>query len=235
MVASAPVTFAVDSGPEPAGVFAASPSWFSLPSATALRARDVPVSFGVHVPSDAAPGIYEATLVGTAHLGSAIERIRIPVQLFVQIVPKLGKAAVQGPIWASGASDYTIVGAENPLASQISTDWTQIPLVLGKNAKQATFSVYDVKGTDDMDVFIFDSNGNEIDSTVTNDPSHWAPNGALYQPTTRAAPATVTLTSSEFDGSTHPRLPALVWIAVSDSGPANAPGFATYHLDVNVS
>jgi subtilisin family serine protease len=235
MVASAPVTFGVDSGPEPAGVNAAPASWFSLPSAVALRNKDVPVTFGLHLPSTVAPGIYEATIVGTVDLGTVKEHIRLPVQLFVRVIPSLGKASLQGPIWASGVSDYTIVGLENPLASEISTDWTMIPLRLSKTTKQVTFSVYDTKGADTMDVFIFDANGNEIDSTVTNSPDHWVPNGALYTPTSRGSPATVTIRSSEFDGSTHPKLPALVWIAVSDSGPAKAPGFSTYHLDMLVS
>jgi hypothetical protein len=108
-------------------------------------------------------------------------------------------------------------------------------LRLGKTTTQATFSVYDTKGADTMDVFIFDANGNEIDSTVTGDEFHWVPNGALYLPTSKESPASVTITEGDFDGKDHPHLPALVWIAVSDSGPAHAPGFSTYHLDVDIS
>jgi subtilisin family serine protease len=235
MPATALTTFTVERGREPIGVNAAPSSWFALPdSATAVRNADVPVSFGLNVPDDAAPGMYEATIVGNVKLGSVTEHLRIPVQFFVRMVPRAGKASLTGPIWASGTSDYTIVGFENPVADQIATDWTMIPLHLDAKTKQVTFSVYDIKGADAMDLFVFDSDGVEIDSTVSSSPDHWLPNGLLYSASSKTSPATVTITSDTFN-TDHPKLPRTVWIAVSDSGPANAPGFSTYHLDVKVS
>jgi subtilisin family serine protease len=236
MPASAETTFSVEQGREPIGVNAAPRSWFTLPdSVTATRNADVPATFGLHVPTDAAPGMYEATILGSVKLGSVTEHLRIPVQFFVRMIPRAGKASITGPIWASGVSDYTIVGFENPAADQIATDWTMIPLRLSKATKDVSFSVYDTKGSDTMDVFVFDANGTEIDSTVSNSPDHWLPNGLLYLPSSKGSPSTVTIPASAFDGSNYPKLPTTVWIAVSDSGPANAPGFSTYHLNVNIA
>ena len=45
---------------------------------------------------------------------------------------------------------------------------------------QADFSVYDQAGTDHKDVFVFDDNEQEVDSTVSSNLDHAAPAGGLY-------------------------------------------------------
>jgi hypothetical protein len=97
------------------------------------------------------------------------------------------------------------------------------------------FAVRDIAEADQMDVFVFDSNGEEIASTVSDNIQYLVPAGALYLPSTKEFPNTTYIEASDFDGVWHPKLPTTVWIAVSDSGPAKAPGFSTYHLDVKVS
>ena len=91
-------------------------------------------------------------------------------------VPTRAAYALEGPIWASGVTDYSAVGFENPLGD-VYTDWTSIPLRLPAGTRQVALSVYDVAGKDQMDVFVFDDAGDEIDSTVSSDPAEWLPNG----------------------------------------------------------
>jgi hypothetical protein len=130
-----------------------------------------------------------ATILGKSQISpTATETIRIPVQFFIPL-PNKSLLAVEGPIWASGVTDYTAVGFENPLGD-VFTDWTTIPLRLGKTTKQVDLSVYDPAGADHMDVFVFNSAGEEIASTVSSDPSAWIPNGAGYAPTTKDSPET---------------------------------------------
>jgi hypothetical protein len=136
----------------------------------------------------------------------------------------------EGPIWASEATDYSVIGFENP-EGDIFTDWTMLPLRLATGTKEVDFTVYDVEGKDHMDFFVFDSNGQEVESTVTPYLDHAVPGGALYAPTTKDDPNK----ESILDGNDLQQLvlPTTVWIAVSDSGPDTA-GFSTFHLDVDV-
>ncbi|HEX2049594.1 MAG TPA: S8 family serine peptidase [Actinomycetota bacterium] len=228
-------TFEVASNREARGVMPAPASWFSLPAEVTTAARtDTPFRVGLNVPTTAAPGHYAATIVGRAALDNGVTQIvRIPVQFFVRLVePRPAEGAgtsIEGPIWASAATDYTYAGLQ---AEDIYTDWTMIPLRVTEGTERVDLSVYDVDGTDHMDVFAFDQNGEEIDSTVSFFIDHAAPAGALYAPTTKDDPATVSL----FDGDDlkDVTLPRTIWLAVSDSGPAEPRTFATYHLDVDV-
>lgn len=241
MPATAKVTFRAISETEPAGMYAAPASWLSVPkTVTARRSRDVPVSFGLRVPSNAKPGAYEATILGTVQLGRVRQTIRIPVQFFVRMTePNLkGPSSIEGPIWASDVTDYSIVGLENPLAD-IHTDWTMIPLHLPKGTQRVDFSVYDVAGKDQMDLFVFNEDGLEIDSTVSLYLDHAVPAGLLYSPTTKDDPATMSILADSPDGNDtvdleDVTLPTTVWLAVSDTGPASFPVMARYHLDVDV-
>ncbi|MBI4261033.1 MAG: S8 family serine peptidase, partial [Actinobacteria bacterium] len=231
------VTFSVDAGTEPEGVLAAPASWFKL-ARRPVRVHpgtDAHVQLKLEVPADAAPGTYAATIVGQARLDKqTVQNVRIPVQFFVPVVdddPAEGAGvAVEGPIWASEPTDYSIPGFYNPLGD-IFTDWATFPLRLTEGTQRVDLSVYDVEGLDHMDVFVFDENGVEVDSTVSFFLHHSVPGGAVYAPTTADAPARISL----FDGddATDVVLPATVWIAVSDSGPDQL-GFSTFHLDVDV-
>jgi subtilisin family serine protease len=242
MQPKANVTFKMLSEPEPTGMHAAPASWFKLPSsATALRGRDVPVGFGLRVPSNAKPGTYTATILGTAHLGAVKQAIRIPVQFFVRMTePNLkGGSSIEGPIWASDETDYSLVGFVNPLGD-IYTDWTMIPLYLPKGTKRVDFSLYDVAGKDMMDLFVFDSEGLEIDSTVTYYTDHIVPAGLLHAPTTKEAPRTMSILTPAPTGSDTGdvqedlTLPRTVWLAVSNTSPANPATMSRFHLDVDV-
>jgi subtilisin family serine protease len=177
-----------------------------------------------------------ATIVGTAQISSkGKEHIRIPVQFFVP-VKTAPTISLEGPVWAWDVTDYTAIGFENPLGD-VFTDWTMIPLFLPEGTGQVDFSVYDPAGTDHMDVFVFNSSGVEIDSTISSDPTTWLPGGAGYQPTTQDSPETVSIFDGNDFSSAEPSLPATVWIAVSDSKPANTTvpiSPATFHLDVTV-
>jgi hypothetical protein len=163
------------------------------------------------------------------------QTIRIPVQFFVRMTEPnagVGGSSLEGPIWASQATDYSLVGYENPLGD-IYTDWTMIPLYVPKGATRVDFTAYDVAGKDDMDVFVFDSAGNEIDSTVRYDPFNIVPGAQLYPSSSKSLPETVSI----LDNSTERKnltLPQTVWIAVSDTGPIKAPTMSRYHLDVDM-
>jgi hypothetical protein len=82
-----------------------------------------------------------------------------------------------------------------------------------------------------MDVFVFDQNGQEIDSTVTPFLDHAVPGGALYAPTTAGDPNTVSLLDG--DDLIDVVLPTTVWVEISDSQPQGV-GFSTYHLDADL-
>ena len=251
MQRSARVTFKMVSGGEPPGVNAAPASWFSLPgSVTARSGRDVPARFAVRVPSAAKPGVYTAAIVGTVELGSMRQTIRIPVQFFVRMTePNLkGGSSIEGPIWAAEATDYSLVGGLNPLAD-VSTDWTMIPLYLPKGTQRVDFSVYDVAGRDQMDLFVFDENGEELASTVFDNFDRWVPGNALspFVPTDKEFPAETSLDTSQTEPSCTPdceapvrfestviALPTTVWMAVSNTAPASAPSMSRFHLDVDV-
>ena len=241
MQPKATIRFRAVSETEPAGVLAAPASWLSVPtSITALRNRDVPVSFGLRVPSNAKPGAYMATILGTVELGRVRQTIRIPVQFFVRMTePNLkGSSSLEGSIWASDVTDYSIVGFENPVGD-VHTDWTMIPLYLPKGTQRVDLSVYDLAGKDQMDVFVFNEDGQEIDSTVSGYLDHVVPAGLLYRPTTKADPATMSIMGDSPDGNDttdfeEVTLPTTVWLAVSDTGPASFPVMTRYHLDVDV-
>jgi subtilisin family serine protease len=236
MLGPAKVTFTMQAEREPAGMYAAPASWFTLPAAfNAKRNADVPAGFGLRVPSNAKPGAYTATMLATVDLGSVKQSIRIPVQFFVRMLEpnaNVGGSSIEGPIWASEATDYTLVGVENPVGD-IYTDWTMIPLYVPKGVTRVDFTVYDVKGEDDMDVFIFDSSGVEIDSSVISDPFNWIPGAQLYPSSSKDLPETATILDSDFEREQVP-LPATVWIAVSDTNPVNGPKMSRYHLDVDM-
>jgi len=243
MLGPARITFTMLADHEPAGMFAAPASWFTLPASfNAKRNADVLANFGLRVPSNAKPGAYTATMLGTVDLGSVKQSIRIPVQFFVRMLEpnaKVGGTSIEGPIWAADTTDYSLVGFENPLAD-IETDWTMIPLYVPKGATRIDFSVYDVAGADHMDLFVLDDKGSEIDSTVTFYTGHVVPAGALYLPTTKADPATMSVFGSSPDGGDNSdyqdsvKLPQTIWLAVSDSGPAKAPSMSRFHLDVDM-
>jgi subtilisin family serine protease len=228
-------TFSVESGPEPKGMFAAPAKWFTLPGGvSAARNADSAFQLKLTVPATAQPGSYAARVVGTVKLGKATQRVTIPVQFFVPVkdanLAQGTGTSIEGPIWASEATDYSVIGFENPEAD-VFTDWTMLPLRLATGTKEVDFSVYDVEGKDHMDFFVFDSNGQEVDSTVTPYLEHAVPGGALYVPTTKDDPNK----ESILDGNDLQQLvlPTTVWVAVSDSGPDTA-GFSTFHLDVDV-
>jgi hypothetical protein len=157
------------------------------------------------------------------------------VQFFVDLVdadPAAGSGvSIEDPIWASAKTDYSVIGFEDP-TGDIFTDWITYPVRLTEGTQQVDFSVYDTAGADHMDVFVFDSNGQEVDSTVSFFLDHTVPAGALYAPTTEDNPARVSILDG--DDGTDLTLPTTVWVAVSDSGPS-APGmFARSHLDMDV-
>ena len=231
------VTFSVESGPEALGVNAAPASWFSLPaSATAVPGSpaggfDVTLS----VPGgNIAPGQYTANILANADLGNGVfEHLRIPVQFFV---PMTTGAELSGPIWASDVTDYSIVGLENPLG-QIYSDWSMVPLRIPTSSAgtSLTFKVWDDAGASTMDVFVFDSHGIEVDSTV-DEPLHAVPNGAALQPTSKDSPGSVsidvvapgaTLSTAQVHAGD------VVWLVLSDTKPANPAKFETYHLSVS--
>ncbi len=241
MQPKAKITFKMVTDPEPAGMYAAPSSWFTLPSSvSALRGRDVPGAFRLRVPSNAKPGAYTATILGTVALGKVRQSIRIPVQFFVRMTePNLkGGSSLEGPIWAYEMTDYSAVGFEDP-TGDIHTDWTMIPLYLPKGTQRVDLSVYDTAGKDQMDVFVFNDLGQEIDSTVTGYTDHIVPAGLLYRPTTKADPAKMSLLADSPDGvDTNDyqdvTLPAVVWLAVSDTKPATPAKMSRFHLDVDV-
>jgi hypothetical protein len=243
MPSTARITWKAESGAEPPGIHAAPASWFTVPSSTtAARGRDVGATFGLRVPAGAAPGIYEAAIVGTADLGGGVrQRIRIPVQFFVRLVepnPEKGGVSLEGPIWASDVTDYSIVGFEDPLGA-INTDWTMIPLRVTEGTKRVDFRLYDPAGKDKLDLFVFNNEGVEMDSTVTCYTDHVTPAGALFFPTDKESPATLSMDPAKPDGclfgAEEVTLPTTIWLAISDSGPAKPGEFATYHLDVDVA
>ena len=244
MLGPATISFKMLAEKEPAGMIAAPASWFSLPAAfKAKRNADVTANFGLRVPSNAKPGAYTATMIGTVDLGSVKQSIRIPVQFFVRMLEpnaKVGGSSIEGPIWAADVTDYSMVGFENPIAD-IETDWTMIPMYVPRGVTRIDFSVYDVAGADRMDLFVLDDQGNEIDSTVTGYTSHIVPAGALYVPTSKSDPATMSIFAPQPDGGADTgdyqsdvKLPQTIWLAVSDSGPAKAPSMSRYHLDVDM-
>ena len=242
MPGSATVTFKVITESEPAGMFKAGSNWFTVPSSLAVsKGRATPASFGLRVPSNAKPGAYTAMILATVKIGSLKQTIRIPVQFFVRMTEPnagVGGSSIEGPIWAEGTTDYTIVGFENPLGD-ILTDWTMIPLYIPKGVTRVDFSVYDTAEKDQMDIFIFNNEGQEVDSTIATYPTNWAPGGLLYAPSTKEFPSKLTIIGESVDG-TDPAdyleltLPTTVWIAISDSGPANAPSMTNFHLDYDM-
>jgi subtilisin family serine protease len=237
MTRVASTSFSVESGKEPIGAKAAPANWLLTPrTVKAVPNGDTPFKLGLRVPRTAAPGMYSATVVANSRIADRVtQRVRIPVQFFVTIADTTagagGGASIEGPIWASGVTDYTYAGLQ---ADDILTDWAMYPVRLTSATEQVDFSVYDVGGTDHMDVFVFDDNGQEVDSTVSFRSEHFAPGGALYFPTSSDAPETVSILDG--DDLIDVALPTTVWVAVSNSGPAESgPGFSTYHLDVDVT
>jgi subtilisin family serine protease len=233
-------TFHVDSGTEPAGIHAIPASWFALPKSVTINPRtpdrwDTGFYLHVRVPANAAPGQWNATVVADVALGGGVtQHVRIPVQLFVPL-PAAPTVSIEGPVWASQSTDWSVVGAENP-EGDVYTDWISFPLRLTKDTKEVDLSVYDAKadGADHMDVFVFDDKGVEIDSTVTNSTDHVVPEALALTPTTKDAPATVSLLDG--DDLTDVVLPTTVWIMVADSGrTSGAPGFRDFHLDVTTT
>ncbi|HMC69692.1 MAG TPA: hypothetical protein VKJ07_11105, partial [Mycobacteriales bacterium] len=235
---TANVTFSIQTGSEALGIKAAPASWFTLPSsAAAARGRDSgQFTPKLTVPANAAPGQYTATIIAKADLGNGVtEKLRIPVQFFV---PAAFDQDVTAPIWASDTTDYSIVGAENPEA-QIYSDWTMVPVrVPTTGAANLTFKVWDDAGASTMDVFVFDKTGTEVNSTVSNDPSHAVPLGAALSPTTKDAPGTTTVTivaSNVTPALGEAHAGDVLWVVVSDTKPANPIKFETYHLSVSKS
>jgi subtilase family protein len=230
MATSGRTTFAVQSEAEPPGVGQAKASWFTLPSAvTTSKNGSTPFTLRVRVPSGTAPGMYEATILGTTKVTSsgATQTSRIPVQLFVPI----RGTSLEGTVWAYDTTDYSVIGFENPLAD-IYTDWAEFPLRIPAGVTNVELSIYDVAGLDHMDVFAFNGSGQEIDSTVASDLLDSVPGGVAYTPTTRESPHTVSILDDAdwVDVSA----PVTVWVAISDIDP-DAVGFSTFHLDVRMT
>lgn len=221
-------TFSVESEVEPIGVNRAPASWFTRPSSASTGAnRASTFTLGLRVPSSAKPGMYAATILARTKVSSTVTQVtRIPVQFFVTM--RFG--ALEGPVWASEPTDYSVIGFENPLAD-ISTDWAMFPLrIPAGTTGPITLSVYDKAGKDHMDVFVFTDDGFEIDSTVASDLFDWVPGGAGYAPTTAESPHEVSI----MDPADWEDVAAgdTVWVVVSDSGPDTV-GFSTFHLDVS--
>ncbi|MDX6423365.1 MAG: immune inhibitor, partial [Gaiellaceae bacterium] len=227
-------SFSVESGKEAVGVNAAPAAWFALPKGTKVtKGTETPVAFRLTVPAGTAPGMYAATIVGSVKIGAATQNVRIPVQFSVDIrdtdPADDAQASVEGPIWASDTTDYTAVGF---YGEDIYTDWITYPVQIPAGTDRVDFSVYDTAGADHEDVFVFDNNGQEVDSTVTPYLDHAVPQGALYTPTSKDSPNTVSI----LDGSdlTDLVLPTTVWVVVSNSGPSAVNTFRTFHLDVDL-
>lgn len=234
LAAGARASFAVDTGKEAVGVKAAPAAWFALPKGTKVtKGVESPVAFRLTVPAGTAPGMYAATIVGKVKIGEATQNVRIPVQFSVDIrdtdPAEDVAASVEGPIWASDTTDYTAVGF---YGEDIYTDWITYPVKIPAGTSRVDFSVYDTAGADHEDVFVFDNNGQEIDSTVTPHLDHAVPGGALYAPTSKDSPNTTSI----LDGNdqTDLVLPTTVWVVVSNSGPSAANTFRTFHLDVDL-
>jgi len=256
VASKATVKFSVESGPEAIGINAAPAKWFNLPASATAKRGSAANGFDatVKVPANAAPGQYNATIVATASIGNGVtQTLRIPVQFFVPV--KVAQE-ITGPIWASDATDYSIVGFENP-EGQIYTDWEMVPVrVPNDGTKSLTFNVWDEAGVSTMDVFVFDGAGAELGSTV-NEPGHAVPEAAALSSTSKDAPGTVTLDivtdpaavthANDLPGFTSGNLLAgsTVWLVVSDTKPAVAsptnaavagkPVFETYHLKITTS
>jgi subtilisin family serine protease len=228
-------TFSVESGKEPNGVAAAPAGWLAVPTkgTKVSRGSESPVVFRLNVPADAKPGMYGATIVGKVKVGDATQNIRIPVQFFVDIRDTDAaddvQTSVQGAIWASDKTDYTAVGF---YGLDIYTDWITYPVRVPAGTDRVDFSVFDTGGADHMDVFVFNDTGTEIDSTVTPYLDHAVPAGALYAPTTAAAPNEVSILDG--DDRTDIVLPTTVWVAVSNSGPSAPNTFRTFDLTVDL-
>ena len=179
------------------------------------------------MPPGTAPGQYTATIVATTTLaGGVTQHLRIPVQLFVRISTH---GTVEGPIWASDTTDYSVVGYEHPLG-QIYTDWTSIPVRVKEHVTTMTVKVWDPAGASTMDVFVFDNAGNEVNSTVTNDVLHTIPGGAALTPTAADTPGVVTLAVG-----TNVQVGDILWLVVSDTKPAKPLTFETYHLELSTT
>jgi hypothetical protein len=231
---SAPVALSVLTEGEALGVHAAPPNWFTFSGpASAARGSDAGAfTVSLSVPANAAPGQYSTTILAVADLGAVTQRIRIPVQFFV---PKpIGGPDLTGPIWASDVTDYSIAGYENPLG-QIYSDWSMVPVrVPVSGVKNLTFNVWDDAGASTMDVFVFDSAGNEVTSTVGSD-AHMVPGGVALTPTSKDAPATAPLAvvapgATLAYGEIHAG--DVVWVVLSDTKPAKPTTFEMYHLSV---
>jgi len=79
---------------------------------------------------------------------------------------------------------------------------------------------------------VFGGDGNEIDSTVSNDPLHAVPGGVALLPTSADSPGVVILTVGPAGtGAVQPG--QVVWLVVSDTKPTNPATFETYHLRVS--
>lgn len=233
----ATATFAVDTGKEPAGIHALPASWLSMPKRVQIApGPDTGWRMSVRVPKDAAPGQYNGTVVATVDLGDGVaQTIRIPVQLFVPLPST--SSSVEGPIWASQSTDWSAVGALNPLGD-VYTDWVSFPLRLGEGTQQVDLSVYDTddEDADHMDVFVFDDKGLEIDSTVAREDVHILPGGEGQPPTTKDSPNEVSILDDDLGDFQELVLPTTVWIMVADSGRTSGePGFRTFRLDVSTT
>jgi subtilisin family serine protease len=221
-------TFRVENEAEPTGVNQAPAAWFRFPSTVSTKAgKATPFKLTVNVPANARPGMYDATIIATSKVTSTVtQQTRIPVQFFVPMT----FGALEGPVWASDVTDYSLVGFEHPLGD-IYSDWATFPLrIPAGTTGPITLSVYDVAGLDHMDVFVFTDDGIEIDSTVSSDLADSVPAGAAYEPTTAEAPHEVSI----LDDADYETIaaPTTVWVAVSDSEP-DVVGFSTFHLDVS--
>lgn len=224
--------FSMATTEQPDGVHEAPASWFKLPKQAFTRAgEESPFTLGIEVPADAAPGMYGGVIEASVKIGAqTTQTVRIPVQFFVPL-PVAEGGSVEGPIWASESTDYSIIGFQNPLGD-IFTDWAMFPIRVAEGTGQIDLSVYDTAGTDHMDIFVFDDNGQEVDSSVTPFLSHSVPGDALYTPSTEENPTRVSILDGNDLGTVVP--PTTVWVAISDSQP-NGVGYSTFHLDFSAA
>lgn len=223
---SARTTFSMDAFSEAVGVRQAPATWFKLPSSvSASKNVDKAFTVTLTVPPGAAPGMYTAAVVASSKIaGNVTQRVRIPVQFFVPITG----TTIEGPVWAYNTTDYTATGFANPLGD-VFTDFAEYPLRLAAGASNVQLAVCDLAGIDHMDVFVYDGNGEEIDSTVASDLLDGLPAGVGYAPTTCADPHVVMI----LDGADFLTVnaPTTVWVNIADSGP-HAVGVSTFRLSV---
>ncbi|MCU1484236.1 MAG: hypothetical protein JWN67_982 [Actinomycetia bacterium] len=231
------VTFKALAEPQATGVQPIPASWYRLPGQASLGAgASASVPFTVKAAAGAAPGLYAGIVDATADLGGkVVQHVRIPVQLYVALTPSPAKPSVvqRNDIWASDTTDYSIVGFENP-EGDIYTDWLAYSVRIPTDAKSVTTKVWDPQGEDALDLFVFDSQGIEIDGTASMHDDTTVPAGAAIAPTGPDSPASATILDGDDNADAKVKPGDTVWVVVSNTVPAKVDAFRDYHLEVSV-